>query len=133
MKVGNSKEITISELLGAIQDISTQQLTLYIPNKDKNGKQIRKLNVWIIEAQNVLTSIGRGVTTMPPADGAWENPENKNIIREKTFLMYTYIDPDLFVKNIKLLREYLHRFGRETDQGEVAFELEGRFFSYLKI
>jgi len=27
-----------------------------------------------------------------------------------------------------LLREFLHRFGRETNQGEVVFEFDGEFF-----
>jgi hypothetical protein len=26
------------------------------------------------------------------------------------------------------LREFLHRMGRETNQGEIAFEFDGRFY-----
>jgi hypothetical protein len=47
---------------------------------------------------------------------------------EKTTIIYTYIYPDRFEKNLKLLREFLHRFGRETNQGEVVFEFAGEFF-----
>lgn len=42
--------------------------------------------------------------------------------------MYTYIIPDKFEKNLNSLREFLHRFGRETNQGEVVFEFDGEFF-----
>ena len=31
-------------------------------------------------------------------------------------------------KNLKSLREFLHRFDRETNQGEVVFESAGEFF-----
>jgi len=47
---------------------------------------------------------------------------------EKTTIIHTYIYPDRFEKNLKLLREFLHRFGRETNQGEVVFEFAGEFF-----
>jgi hypothetical protein len=105
-----------------------QVLTLYIPNKDKDGVQICKLNMWIKEAQTVLATIGRGSTSMPPADGTWLNLESKELIWEKTTIMYTYIDPESFEENAGLLREFLHRFGMETNQGEVVFEFDGRFY-----
>ncbi|MFH1665806.1 MAG: hypothetical protein ABIA77_06655 [Candidatus Omnitrophota bacterium] len=34
-------EISLAEILGSIEDSSIQQLTLYIPNKDRNGKKIK--------------------------------------------------------------------------------------------
>ncbi len=69
---------------------------------------------------------------MPPADGTWMNPESNEIIWEKTTIMYTYIDPDLFEENVSLLREFLHRFGSETYQGEVAVEFDGKFYRIRK-
>jgi len=33
-----------------------------------------------------------------------------------------------FLQNLPRLREFLHRMGRETNQGEVAFEFAGRFY-----
>jgi len=69
---------------------------------------------------------------MPPADGTWLNPESKEIIWEKTTIMYTYVDPDSFEENVGLLRKFLHRFGRETNQGEVVFEFDGKFYRIRK-
>lgn len=133
-------EINLGEILGATEEPSTQQLTLYVPNKDKEGRTIRNLGRWIKEAQEVLTIIGRGCTTMPPADGTWlkkdidsmEALKDEDILWEKTALINTYIDPNRFVKNLKSLREFLHRFGRETKQGEVVFEFAGEFFRIRK-
>ena len=44
----------------------------------------------------------------------------------------TIIYPDKFEKNLNSLREFLHRFGRETNQGEVVFEFAGEFFRIQK-
>ena len=128
----DSIEVILEKLLGASEAPSVQVLTLYLPDKDKDGKPIKNLNKWITEAQKVLSAIGGGCTSMAPADGTWFNPENKNIVFEKTVIMYTYIDPDLFEENAKVLREFLHRFGRETNQGEVALEFDGKFYHVRK-
>jgi DNA-directed RNA polymerase alpha subunit len=129
-------EINLAEIMGAAEAFSVQQLTLYIPHKDRNGKSLKDLNKWIKEAQRLFAVIGGGATTMPPADGSWlkENIDtikkikDEDIIWEKTTMIYTYIYPDRFKKNLKCLREFLHRFGRETNQGEVVFEFDGEFF-----
>ena len=124
----DSIEVILAKLLGASEEPSAQVLTLYIPDKDKEGKQIKNLTKWIKEAQKVLTALGRGSTSMPPADGTWFNPETKETIWEKTTIMYTYVDPDSFEENVGLLRAFLHSFGKETNQGEVVFEFDGKFY-----
>lgn len=134
-------DINLSEILGVSEPASVQVLTLYIPDKDKDGKKIKHLEKWIKEAQKVLTIIGGGSTTIPPADGTWLNPEknveaisdinklkDEDLLWEKTRIIYTYIYPDRFELNLKMLREFLHRFGRETNQGEVVFEFDGTFY-----
>lgn len=65
---------------------------------------------------------------MPPADGAWLNPETDKRTREKVVLVYTFVDPDCFEQQLPSLRRFLHRLGRETNQGEVVCEFEGQLF-----
>jgi hypothetical protein len=38
------------------------------------------------------------------------------------------VKPDLFVQHLPELRRFLHRLGRETNQGEVALEFDGDFY-----
>ena len=40
-------------------------------------------------------------------------------------IVYTYIKPDRFMAHLTELREFLHRFGRETNQEVVVMELSG--------
>jgi len=40
-------------------------------------------------------------------------------------IVYTYIKPDRFLAHLADLREFLHRFGRRTNQEVVVLELSG--------
>ncbi len=75
-----------------------------------------------------MSKIGGGATALPPVDGAWVNPETSQLIREKIVLAYTFIDPDKFEATLPELRTFLHRLGRETDQGEVVVEFDNELY-----
>jgi hypothetical protein len=124
-------EMDLGAELGAEGGYSTQRLTLYIPNKDKDGQDLQDLERWVKEARELLSHIGGGSTTYPPADGTWVN-EKGELLWEQTRIVYCYIFPDQFRARIKNLREFLHRFGRDTNQGEVVVEFDGRFFRIRK-
>ena len=122
------KELDLSDLLGAHEGFSHQILTLYIPDKDRYGNEIGTQRKWILEAAHLLSRIGGGVTIMPPNEGGWYDPDNDVIIWERPVIVYTYIKPDQFSAHLRELREFLHRLGRETNQGEVAVEFDGQFY-----
>lgn len=113
--------------LGAAEAFSTQRLCLYIPDKDQDGSEVHDYENWVKEAREILSRIGGGTTALPSADGTWEK-DNGEILWERTRLVYCFIDPDHFEANISNLRSFLHRFGRETNQGEVVVEFDGRFY-----
>jgi hypothetical protein len=117
----------LSEALGARGGVSVQCLTLYIPDRDEAGNPLADQRRWVLEAADVLARIGGGVTIMPPVEGGWVNDSGK-IVWERPVLAYTFIRPTPFRKLLPELRGFLHRLGRETRQGEVAFEFDGRFY-----
>lgn len=119
----DARELDLAAALGAEREASTQVLSLYIPNRDRHGRPINT-RPWIREAQEILTRIGEGYTTTPPHDGGWES-EGGRIRREKTVIVYTYIKPERFIARLPELREFLHRFGQQTDQEVVVVELSG--------
>ena len=65
---------------------------------------------------------------MPPAEGAWFNPETCVLIKESVVLIYTYVDPDRFVASLGKIRRFAHKLGRETRQGEVIIEFSTRLY-----
>ena len=103
-------------------------MTLYIPDKDRQGGELGTQRKWVLEAAALLANIGGGVTIMPPTEGGWYDPESDVIIWERPVVVYTYIKPDLFLQHLPTLRRFLHRLGRETRQGEIAVEFDGRFY-----
>ena len=129
----DDRELDRAAALGAESEASTQILSPYIPNKDRHGRPIR-IAPWIREAQEILTRIGEGYTTTPPHDGGWETGRGQ-VRREKTVIVYPYIKPDRFLAHVAALREFLHRFGRDTHQEVVVVEpsgAEGSWFFRIK-
>ncbi len=124
-------EINLGKELGATEEPSPQRLTLYIPNRDCIGGLITDHQQWTREAQGLLTEIGGGATSFPPVDGTWRKPDGTDLW-EQTTIIYTFVDPDKLAANMVQLREFLHRFGRETNQGEVVFEFDGWFWTIAK-
>lgn len=121
----------LATVLGAAESASIECLTLYIPSKDAAGNDFDQ-RPWIDQALTLLAEIGGGATVLPPAEGAWLNPETGVLIKESVVLIYTYVDPDRFGASLGNLRRFVHRLGRETRQGEVILEFATRLYKVRK-
>jgi len=119
--------VDLGKALGADGGTSVQCLTLYIPSKDRDGRDILGQRGWVLRGATLLGEIGGGVTIMPPVEGGWVR-EDGQLIWENPVLVYTYIRPDEFKQHLKELRTFLHTLGRETNQGEVVLEFDSRFY-----
>jgi hypothetical protein len=122
-----ASEVDLGAALGSDGGVSTQCFTVYIPNKDKVGQEIGNQRKWVLEAIRLLSEVNGGATAMPPVEGGWLN-EQGEIVWENPVLVYSFIRPEPFLGNLPRIREFLHRLGRETNQGEIAFEFDGRFY-----
>jgi hypothetical protein len=127
-------QVEIAAALGAEEEfVSTKVLTLYIPNKTQANEEFGTQRQWVLEAGELLARMGGGFTIMPPVEGGWVNnsPEDggeRRVLWENPVLIYAYVHPKEFAKSLPALREFVHRLGRETNQGEVAVEYDGRFY-----
>jgi hypothetical protein len=124
--VPGETEIDLSDALGA-EGVSSQCFSIYVPDKDRQGNEFGNQRKWVLEAIQMLSEINGGATAMPPVEGGWLSDQNE-IIWENPVVVYSFIQPDAFVANLPRIREFLHRMGRETNQGEVACEFDGRFY-----
>lgn len=124
------RALDLGKALGATPETSVTLLRLYLPNKSKDDSEF-DLRPWLVEASELLARIGGGFTMLGPLEGGFLKRSGR-VQREKTVIVYTYIKPARFLKELRRLREFLHRFGREARQSEVVVELDGegesRFF-----
>ncbi len=65
---------------------------------------------------------------MPPIRGAWLNRESGKLVIEEPVLVYTFIDPDEFGKRLSEVANLVHEIGRQTRQGQMAFEFNQTFY-----
>lgn len=119
--------IDLGDALGANAGTAAQCFTVYVPNKDRAGKEIGTQRRWVLEAIELLTRFNGGATAMPPVEGAWRD-EHGGTVWDHPVVVYSFIKPEVFFANLPVVREFLHRMGRETNQGEVAFEFGEQFF-----
>jgi hypothetical protein len=90
-------------------------------------REIGNQRKWVLEAIGLLCEMNGGASGMPPVEGGWVN-ETGETIWENPVVVYSFVKPAEFVQSLPRLREFLHRMGRETNQGEIAFEFGDRFY-----
>lgn len=120
------EDIDIIEKLGGRSDFG-ERFSVYVPSKDRNDNPI-DTDFWRQEALSILATLGQGATIMPEMQGLWLGPKGEEVF-EDVVVVYTFIIPETFLARIDQLREFLHRMGRETNQGAVACEFDGCFFT----
>jgi hypothetical protein len=115
------------EALGAAEEAIQDRVTIYIPSRDRGGKPV-EFEDWVRRAMDLLSQIGGGATRMPPAQGAWLNPETRALITEDVTLVYSYVDGDAFAARLPDVRAFIHAMGRALSQGEVVIEFNDTLY-----
>jgi hypothetical protein len=123
--------VNLMEALGAAEQAIQDRITIYIPSRDRDGEPVEFEN-WIGRAMELLSQIGRGATRMPPAQGAWLNPETAALIIEDVTLVYSYVDGDALASRLADLRSFLHTMGRALKQGEIVIEFNDMLYKIRK-
>ncbi len=123
---GEDVSIDIAEVFRASR-METQRFALYVPDVDKEGNKVDQ-DEWVNRAISLLTEIGGGSTAMPPIRGSWKNEETGQLIEEHPIVVYSFIRPDDFEEHLEELAALVREMGRETNQGEIAFEFDGAFY-----
>lgn len=119
----------IRRTLGATYPVGASQVVLFIPDHNRDGDSIDH-QYWVDEGLNVMGRLFRGATAFPPGRGVWRDDEaGGRLLKEQTVMVVSYVAPELLTATtLKSLREFLHRFGRETLQGEVGIVINGKYY-----
>jgi len=115
-------ESQLAAELGSAEAVYSEKVTLFIAHKDRNGVDLPNVEFWIQEAEGALSRLGGGATSLQ-ARGVWRD-EHDEPLYEMTTLVYSYAPPKAILDNVSHLRAFLHRYGREANQGAVALLLE---------
>jgi hypothetical protein len=111
-----------AEFLGSEPEPNGTLSVLFIPSKDREGNDLADQQMWASAAGRLLSELFGGATQMPPAKGMWLNEETGQIITEEIILVHCYARSSHVndEARVRQLAEFLHRMGRETNQGEVV-------------
>jgi hypothetical protein len=66
--------VNLIEALGAAEEATQDRITIYIPSRDRDAKPV-DFEDWVMRAMELLSQVGGDATRMPPAQGAWLNPD----------------------------------------------------------
>jgi hypothetical protein len=121
----------LHKALGATRPAATSQVTLFLPSVDRYGMPIDQ-NHWQEATLEVFGRLFRGATAFPPGRGVWrDDDQNGALIFDETIMVTSYIDPAILGDDVVVddLRRFLHRLGRESNQGEIAIVIDDELLS----
>lgn len=117
----------LAKRLGAEDGVSRpQKFALYLPDRDAHNQPVPNMGTWLDEAVTLMTDINGGCTRLPPSKGAWFNRTTTKTVIEDTVVVYSYLfEPEIFEDRFDEIVEFLHTYGRETNQDSVMAEFSG--------
>lgn len=118
----------IGARLGANQPVGTLLFVLFVPSADRYGEEIAH-DYWVEEALATFGKLFRGATAYPRARGVWRDDDREGeLVFEQPTIVTCYANPaDVDDAALAELRGFLHRLGRETNQGEVGIVVRDEY------
>ena len=112
--------------LGASKAASTL-LVLFIPSKDRRNKPIKQ-PYWVKEALKVLGTLFGGATAFPRGDGIWhDDAQGGKLLPDNPVVIHCYTSEQMIEQQMSVLREFLHRMGREARQGAIGLVINDEY------
>ena len=115
--------------LGAVQGERRDfVVTLFVPSLTRDGVPLDH-DTWRTQALEVMTRLFGGAT-VAECDGAWRDDERGGAIKvERISTVQSFMAKSSWNKEtVRELATFLHRMGREADQGEIGLIVGGEYF-----
>jgi hypothetical protein len=114
--------------LGANQPQGTVHLLIFVPSADRTGRKIKGPS-WTKPTLSMLGKLFRGATAYPKGLGVWrDDAAGGKLVFDDTTIVFSYVAPrDVTPAALEEPRRFLHRLGKETNQGEVGLVLDGKY------
>jgi hypothetical protein len=119
--------------LGATLPTGSLPIVLFVPSQDRDGRDIDH-DSWVTSALETLGTLFRGATAYPRARGVWRDDQRGGKLRfEEPTVVTCYADPAAMTEMARSqLRSFLHRLGREANQGEVGVVIGDKYYGITK-
>jgi len=123
----------IGKALGSGRAGGTRLFVLFVPSVDRDGKPIEH-DRWVDRALTILGTLFRGATAYPRGRGKWRDDERGGkLVTDEPTMVILYAEPKAVTPaNLKRLREFPHRPGREANQGKVGIVIDGEYRGITK-
>jgi len=115
--------------LGSVQgDQRDFVVTLFVPSLTRDGDPLDH-DFWRTQALGVMTKLFGGATAVQ-GDGAWRDDERGGAIKvERISTVQSFMAESSWNKEtVQELATFLHRMGREANQGEIGLIVNGEYF-----
>jgi hypothetical protein len=123
---------TMPDFAGALgaSKAASALLVLFIPSKDRSDQPIDQ-GFWVEETLTVLGTLFGGATAFPQGRGIWrDDARGGKLLFDEPVVIQCYTSEHMLEQQMKGLREFLHRMGREARQGAIGLVIDG---DYLEI
>jgi hypothetical protein len=118
-----------AKALGASKGASTL-LVLFIPSRDRTDQAIEQ-GYWVEEALQVLGTLFGGATAFPQGKGVWrDDAQGGKLLFDEPVVIQCYTSEQAIDQQAAVLRDFLHRMGREARQGAIGLVIDR---DYLEI
>lgn len=124
---------SLHRALGGGPPAGVDQVTLFVPSVDRDGEPIDQA-YWTEQALIVFGRLFRGATAFPPGRGVWRDDDRGGeLVFDETQMVLSYVPEGAFddEENLKRLRAFLCRMGREANQGEVGIVIDGTYIGIV--
>ena len=103
-------------------------VTLFIPSQSRSGDLLNH-DSWCAQAIEVMARLFGGATVVQ-GSGAWRDDDGGGTIKtEKISTVQSFMAESSWNSpTVQELAKFLHRMGRETDQGEIGLIVDGEYF-----
>ena len=108
--------------------IPARRFVMYLPDADRLGYRIPNIEEWVREACLLLVRLNGGATRLPPAQGLWFNEADQCLVSETTHIVFSCVTGGAFFQQLHLVRSFIERFAKESNQDSVAIEFDGSIF-----
>ena len=103
-------------------------VAVFVPSKTRDGKPLNH-DAWRDQMVYQMSKLFGGATTVP-AFGGWLDEERGGQVKQEAISMVgSFITADEWNEgNVFELKRFIHRMGREAQQGEIEVLLNGTFW-----